>query len=125
VAAAPPNNGLYTTKPPAVIGSIAVGTPFRDLAPQDIHYTAIGGLPTTVVVPETAFEKTKAMAATVYEGLKTVVEGLYSCSDMFLPLKAASGAFLKIIKTAEVSGPCTTRVHYSFIVCSCGPDCVG
>ncbi|KAJ7641771.1 hypothetical protein FB45DRAFT_1054201 [Roridomyces roridus] len=38
---------------------------------------------------------------TVYESLILVVESLYDCSDMFLPLKSAAGIILTVCKLAE------------------------
>jgi hypothetical protein len=48
-----------------------------------------------------------------YEGLKTVFQGLYDCSDLFLPLKAASGALLTILKIVDVRGSmlCSRIIH--------------
>ena len=69
-----------------------------DLAPQNNYYLAIGGLPAVVVNPETGVQQAKAGGSVIYEGFKRVVEGLYDCSDMFLPLKTAAGGILTIIK---------------------------
>ena len=74
----------------------------ENLSPQDNSYLAIGGLPAVVVEPETRVQQAKAVGSVVYEGLKTVVEGLYACSDMFLPLKTAAGGILTILKLVEV-----------------------
>lgn len=92
------NSGPHKTASPVVPTPTADTTQPQNLNLQDdqVHYTAIGGLPTGMDV------RTNAVGGTVYEGLKTVVEGLYGCSDMFLPLKTASGMFLKIAKTVEV-----------------------
>jgi len=73
-----------------------------DLAPQNDDYLAIGGLPAVVFDPETRLQQAKVVGNVVYEGFKTVVEGLYDCSDMFLPLKTAAGGILTIIKFVEV-----------------------
>jgi len=73
-----------------------------NLAPQDNDYLAIGGLPAVVVGPGTRDQQAKAAGSVVYQGFKTVVEGLYDCSDMFLPLKTAAGGILTIIKFVEV-----------------------
>ena len=58
---------------------------------------AIGG-----VVPPLQSQRRVGSAA--YEGLKTVLQGLYDCSDMFLPLKAAAGGLLTVIKIIDVRG---------------------
>ncbi|PPQ94783.1 hypothetical protein CVT25_008376 [Psilocybe cyanescens] len=73
-----------------------------NLASQDNDYLAIAGLPVCVVDPETSVQPAKAVGNIVYEGLKIVVQGLYDCSDMFLPLKTAAGGILTIIKFIEV-----------------------
>ena len=59
-------------------------------------YATIGGLPTTTVDP--------TVGSVVYEGLKTVLQGLYDCSDMFLPLKTTAGALLTIFRIVDVRG---------------------
>ncbi|KAG5637284.1 hypothetical protein H0H81_005079 [Sphagnurus paluster] len=74
---------------------------------QDNHYLAVAGLsaPPVVVVPETRSQQIKAVGSATYEGLKIVLHGLNDCSDSFLPLKAATGALLKVIDIVEtVSG---------------------
>jgi hypothetical protein len=75
-----------------------------DPASQDNDYLAIGGLPAVGAGadPETRVQQAKAVGSVVYEGLKTVVQGLYDCSDIFLPLKTAAGGILTIIKFVEV-----------------------
>jgi len=79
----------------------AISMHLGNLAPQDNDYLAIGGLPAVVVGPETRVQQAKAAGSVVYERFKTVVEGLYDCSDMFLPLKTAAGGILTIIKFVE------------------------
>ena len=54
------------------------------------------GLPTTTVDP--------TVGSLVYEGLKTVLQGLFDCSDMFLPLKTATGGLLTVFKIVDVRG---------------------
>jgi hypothetical protein len=71
---------------------------------QENGYLAIGGPLAVVVDPETKVQQAKAVGSAVYEGLKIVVKGLYNCSDMFLPLKAAAGGILTFIELVEVSG---------------------
>ena len=95
-----------------------------DLASQNNDYLAIGGLPAVVVDHETRVQQVKAVGSVVYEGFKTVLEGLYDCSDMLLPLKTAAGGILTIIKFVEV---CVLMYNNNnlFIVYSCGSDRVG
>lgn len=62
----------------------------------DNAYIAIVGLPTTTVDP--------TVGSLVYEGLKTVLQGLCDCSDMFLPLKTATAGLLAVFKIVDVSG---------------------
>jgi hypothetical protein len=76
--------------------------PSGDLAPQDSDHQAVSGLPAVVVDPEPRVHQANAVESAFYEGFKTVVEGLYDCSDMFLPLKTVAGGILKIIKVVEV-----------------------
>ncbi|KAJ3501567.1 hypothetical protein NLJ89_g9281 [Agrocybe chaxingu] len=65
---------------------------------QDNPFVAVGGLPPSVPVPETGFQRTKSAA---YEGFKLVLQGVYDCSDMFPPLKAAAGGLLTFIKIID------------------------
>jgi len=62
----------------------------------DNAYAAMVGLPTTTVDP--------TVGSLVYEGLKTVLQGLCDCSDMFLPLKTATGGLLAVFKIVDVRG---------------------
>jgi hypothetical protein len=97
-----PRNASPPTATQALTAPVA--TPSSgNLIPQDNVYTAIGGLPATVV-PKTPVQRAKAEGSTFYEGLKTVLQGLYDCSDMFLPLKTAAGGLLTIIKAVDVCG---------------------
>jgi hypothetical protein len=73
-----------------------------DLAAQNNDYLAIGGLPAIVVDPVSRVQQAKAVGSVVYEGLKTVLQGLNDCADMFPPLKTAVGVFLTIINFVEV-----------------------
>ena len=91
-----------------------------NLAPQNNDYLAIGGLPPVVVDLETRVQQAKAVGSVVYEGLKTVLQGLYDCSDMFLPLKTAAGGILTIIGLVEVG--VLIYNNNVFIVYSCGSD---
>ena len=95
---------------------LAEGGPSDDLNLQDNLYAAIGGLP-TAVMPATQARK---MGAVAYEGLKTVFQGLYDCSDLLLPLKAALGALLTISKIVDVHGLmlCSWIIHDYY----CAPE---
>ena len=75
--------------------SPASGGPLNDSSSQDNLYAAIGRIPTTAT-------QTQQIGSVAYEGLKTALQGLYDCSDMLLPLKAASGVMLTIIKVFDV-----------------------
>jgi len=67
---------------------------------QHNPYAAIGGLGTTIHMPPTQAQQMRSAA---YEGLKIVLQGLYDCSDMFLPLKTAAGVLMAMIKIVDVS----------------------
>ncbi|KAF8972051.1 hypothetical protein BDZ97DRAFT_1913295 [Flammula alnicola] len=75
--------------------------PSENVNPQYNAYAAIGGLPTTVVIPEPGVQRAKAVGSVAYEGLKLVLQGLSDCSGMFPPLKTAAGGLLTIIKIAD------------------------
>jgi hypothetical protein len=77
-------------------------SPASILAAQDNPYLALGGPSGAVVDSETGVRQAKAVGGVAYEGLKAVVDGLYDCSDLFLPLKTAAGVFRTIIKHVEV-----------------------
>ena len=81
--------------------SPAKNTPSNEPNEQYNPYAAIGGIATTIPVPATRIEK---MGSAAYEGLKIALQGLYDCSDMFLPLKTAAGILMAIIKIVDVSG---------------------
>jgi hypothetical protein len=70
--------------------------------PQGTEYTAIIELSTTPFGPLTWEQRMKEGGSTAYEGLKTAIQGIYDCSDIFLPLKTAAGAFLTISKVVDV-----------------------
>ena len=73
-----------------------------DSSPQNNHYQAINGLPAVVDDPKTRVQQAKMVGVVVYEGLKTVLQGLKDCSNMFPPLGTAAGGILTIIKVVEV-----------------------
>ena len=95
-----------------------------DLSPQNNDYLAIGGLPAVVADPETRVHQANAVGSVIYEGFKTVVEGIYDCSDIFLPLKTAAGVILKIIVFVEVS-VLVDNNNNLIVVYSCGSDRFG
>ena len=88
-----------------------------NLTPQLNNYLAIGGIPALVVGPETRVQQAKAMGSVVYEGFKAVLQGLYDCSDIFLPLKTLTGGILAIIDLVEVCLDLQQRqlIHRSFV----------
>jgi len=86
--------------------SPANGGPSNDSSSQDNLFAAIGRLPTTAT-------QTQQIGSVAYEGLKTVLQGLYDCSDMLLPLKAASGGILTIIKIVDVRDSMLVFANYS------------
>ena len=92
---APSTQALPRTKSPA-----------NDFSSEDNLYAAIGRLPTTGT-------QTQQIRSAAYEGLKTVLDGLYDCSDMLLPLKAASGLMLTIIKIVDVRDLNVVFTNYS------------
>ncbi|KAJ7756105.1 hypothetical protein B0H14DRAFT_3166369 [Mycena olivaceomarginata] len=81
--------------------STASSVPSENSNSQDNPYAGIGGLPTTLPGPLTLGQRTKEGGRTAYAGLTTIVQGLYDCSDMFLPLKTAAGVFLTIDKIVD------------------------
>ena len=109
-----------------VSSSTATSLNSGNLAPQNNAYLAIGGLPAVVVDPETTtrVQQAKAVGSVVYEGFKTVLKGLYDCSDMFLPLKTAAGGILTIIEFVEVF-VLVYNNNNLFMAYSCGSDRVG
>jgi hypothetical protein len=66
---------------------------------QTNPFLVIGGLPAGGVDPET---KVQRVGSVVYEGLRKILQGINECSDMFPPLKTATGVILKIIDSVEV-----------------------
>jgi hypothetical protein len=71
---------------------------FNSFKPQNNPYEAIGG-----PVPPSQSQM-QAAGSVAYEGLKTVLQGLYDCSDIFLPLKTTAGGLLTVIKIIDVRG---------------------
>jgi hypothetical protein len=104
VAVVQPDTGVQPAK--------AVGG-LPNVAPQDNIYLALAPPAGVVVDSETKVARAKAVGSVAYEGLKTVVDGLYDCSDMFLPLKTAAGVFRTITKIVEVC-VLDLAVHHGF-----------
>ena len=92
------NRAPSTDQAPSITESPASDGRSDNFNLQDNLYAAIGGLPITVV-PATQIHQ---MGSAAYEGLKTVLQGLYDCSDMFLPLKTAAGGLLTIFRIVDV-----------------------
>jgi hypothetical protein len=84
--------------------------------PNPLHneYVAIGGLAATPPGPPTRGQRMKEAGSTVYAGLTTIVQGLYDCSDMFLPLKTAAGVFLTISNITDVRKTYVNYVETNF-----------
>ncbi|KAJ7824854.1 hypothetical protein B0H13DRAFT_2123215 [Mycena leptocephala] len=97
------NTGSASHPAPPISGPPATSRPFLSTAD---NYLAIGTLPCPAPLgPLTRGQRVNQGTDTIFEGLKTVVQGLFDCSDMFLPLKAATGVFLWICNTVDtVSG---------------------
>jgi len=92
------NQPPSATQAPPGTPSAPSTLPSGSFKPQDNPYEAIGG-----VVPPLQSQM-QAVGSVAYEGLKTVLQGLYDCSDMFLPLKTAAGGLLTVIKIIDVCG---------------------
>lgn len=75
-----------------------------DSLPQDNAYAAIGGLPTTVAVPETRVQRAKAVGSVAWEGVKLTLRGLSASAGMCPPLKTAVSGLLTIVDLFEVCG---------------------
>jgi hypothetical protein len=80
-----------------------------NISAQGTEYTAIVELSTTPSGPLTWEQRMKEGGSTAYEGLKTAIQGVYNCSDMFPPLKTAARVFLTISQVVDVRGSmCST-----------------
>jgi hypothetical protein len=69
------------------------------------HATSGGSSPSQSPQPTTGVKEPRTrdkVGSTAYAGLAVIIQGLYDCSDMFLPLKTAAGGFLAIYHTVEV-----------------------
>ena len=111
----PPDHRPSTSAPQAINTAsvnhapLVTAPPTTDVASRNNNaYTMIGGsIPTDVAVPQTFVQKVKAEGSVAYEGLKAIAQALYSCSDIFLPVKTAVGVFLEIDKVVDVRrSPC-------------------
>lgn len=87
------------TEPPPGTESTPSTAPFDSSKPQDNPFEAISG-----VMPRSQSQM-QVVGSAAYEGLKTVLQGVYDCSDIFLPLKTTAGGLLTIIKIIDVRGP--------------------
>lgn len=65
-------------------------------------YLEFTGSHTTPSSPPTRRQRMKMIASTAYAGITEIFQGIYDCSDMFLPLKTVAGLFLTISKVVEV-----------------------
>ena len=68
------------------------------------EYMAILELPPTPSGPLTWKHRMTEFGSTAYEGLKTVIQGIYDCSDIFPPLQTTAGVLLTISKVVDVRG---------------------
>jgi len=85
-----------TTHAPPRTESPAKSGPSNESNLQYNPYAGIGG---SAVIPIPA-----TVGSVAYEGLKIALQGLYNCSDMFLPLKTVAGGLMAIVKIVDVSG---------------------
>ena len=95
----PPNTSAPISASPTTSATSAT-----QVNPQGTEYTAIIELSTAPSSPLTWEQQMKEGGSTAYEGLKTAIQGIYDCSDIFLPLKTAAGVFLTISKVVDVHG---------------------
>lgn len=97
----PPNHPPNTNFPiPAqkIPTTIPAASSVPPEAPNN-PFLAIAGHRTN---PPARGQRIKEMGSTAYAGLTQIVQGLYNCSDIFLPLKTAAGVFLTISKAVDV-----------------------
>ena len=106
-----PGNAVSAIKAPPVTEPTT-----KDPNPLHNVYTIIGGLPTEPLGPMSLGQRVKEVGGTAYAGLTTIVQSLYDCSDMFLPLKTATGVFLTIDKVASVRKTHCPAVNIDFYV---------
>jgi hypothetical protein len=64
----------------------------------------------------------KEGGSTAYEGLKTAIQGIYDCSDIFLPLKTAAGVFLTISKVVDVRVSIYSTFKYVINILFCSSE---
>ena len=91
-------------KPIASISPSNSATTAPQVNPQSTEYMAILGLSTTSSGPLTWEHRMKDWGSTAYEGLKTVIQGVYDCSGIFPPLQTTAGVLLTISKAVDVRG---------------------
>ncbi|KAJ7906891.1 hypothetical protein B0H13DRAFT_2333036 [Mycena leptocephala] len=56
-----------------------------------------------IAAPSDSPAREQRVKEVTFEGLKTVFQGLFDCSDMFLPLKTVAGVFLTICNAIEMA----------------------
>ena len=91
-------------KPIASISPLNNATSAPQVDPQGTEYTAILELSTTPSGPLSWEHRMKDWGSTAYEGLKTVIQGVYDCSGIFPPLQTTAGVLLTISKAVDVCG---------------------
>jgi hypothetical protein len=116
----PPNTSASISASPTNSATSAT-----QVNPQGTEYTAIVELSTTLSGPLTWEQRMKEGGSTAYEGLKTAIQGIYDCSDMFLPLKTAAGVFLTISKVVDVRGSMCSTCKYVINVSFCVSESFG
>jgi hypothetical protein len=110
----PPN-----TSAPISASPTNSATSATQVNPPSTEYTAIVELSTMPSSLLTWEQQMKEGGSTAYEGLKTAIQGIYDCSDIFLPLKTAAGVFLTISKVVDVRGFICSTCKYIINVSFC------
>ena len=99
--------GAQSVTPDKPIDSISPSnsaTTAPQVNPQGTEYAAILELSTTPSGPLSLEHRMKDWGSTAYEGLKTVIQGVYDCSGIFPPLQSTAGVLLTISKAVDVRG---------------------
>ena len=105
----PSRHGPQSVTPDNAISSISASptnsaTSAPQVNPQGTEYTAILELSATPSGPLEWVHRMKEWGSTAYEGLKTAIQGIYDCSNVFPPLQTTAGVLLTISKVVDVRG---------------------